>query len=232
MKFWLLALGLVGGLCGASQLAKVPPQWISSPPAVMPAKLANAGIVKPTALVKVLIDDAGQVVDAVCVTASHVEMAFEAERIALKSLFRPARENRRPSYSVSALNIEFAYMGDFTLTTSQAQMAALKTEFAFRKDRLELSEWEDLDEEPRLLVQPVHVRPILRDRTAAQPSGKAIVEGFIDIRGRLRVARIVSSDHDGIASAALKAFANVRFAPPTRQGRPTVVRIRLPYILE
>jgi hypothetical protein len=51
-----------------------------------------------------------------------------------------------------------------------------------------------------------------------------VLDFYIDTEGRPRMPVVLSAAHDVYAIAAMEALLQWRFAPPTRQGRPAIVR--------
>ncbi len=80
---------------------------------------------------------------------------------------------------------------------------------------------------PRWLYAPAYPRA-LRD---SAPHCEAVIEIIIDRDGRVRLPKIVSATHPEYGMAAATAVTQAVFVPPTRNGQPVDVRVRVPFSL-
>jgi TonB family C-terminal domain len=64
--------------------------------------------------------------------------------------------------------------------------------------------------------------------------GKAVVEAYLDIEGRLLRARVLQADHEVFAKAALACIQASTFQPAQQEGRaiPCLVRIPMRFVLK
>lgn len=64
--------------------------------------------------------------------------------------------------------------------------------------------------------------------------GKAVVEAYLDMQGKLVRARVLQADHQDFADAALACIQASSFRPAQREGRaiPCVVRIPMLFVLK
>ena len=64
--------------------------------------------------------------------------------------------------------------------------------------------------------------------------GKAVVEAYLDMQGKLVRARVLQADHQDFADAALACIQASSFKPAQREGRaiPCVVRIPMLFVLK
>jgi TonB family protein len=56
--------------------------------------------------------------------------------------------------------------------------------------------------------------------------GNALIEYFVDEKGDAQLPRIVSSSHEKFGYAAAQSVASWRFIPPTKNGKPVIVRVQ------
>ena len=63
-----------------------------------------------------------------------------------------------------------------------------------------------------------------------RPSGRARVEFIVDRDGRCRMPKIISATEEEFGWAAATAVSQWYFKPPTRDGRPTEVRVQIPFL--
>lgn len=95
-----------------------------------------------------------------------------------------------------------------------------------KKKAPEIYSAKELDTPLRPLLQVGPEFPVALRET--QPKGEAMVEFFIDREGNAQLPRIVSASHEEFGYAAAQAAGQWQFEPPLRQGKPVVVRVRLP----
>jgi TonB family protein len=62
----------------------------------------------------------------------------------------------------------------------------------------------------------------------ARPSGQAVIEFIVDRDGRARLPLIVSATHEEFGWAAATSIAQWVFKIPTRDGKPTEVKVQIP----
>ncbi len=79
---------------------------------------------------------------------------------------------------------------------------------------------------PLYRVPPMYPAALLNN---GRPAGKAEIDFVIDREGRARLPRIASATHEEFGWAAATAVAQWVFAPPTRGGAPTDVKVRIPF---
>jgi TonB family protein len=60
-------------------------------------------------------------------------------------------------------------------------------------------------------------------------TGSALIECLVDEEGRVRLPRVVEASAPAFGYAAVQAAATWWFEPPKAGGKPTVVRVRLPF---
>lgn len=81
-------------------------------------------------------------------------------------------------------------------------------------------------------ITPVYrIPPIMPDSAAAGTKSTATVEFVIDVDGRARLPRIVAASTPAFGWAAATAVSQWVFTPPTRGGKPTEVRVQIPFQL-
>jgi TonB family protein len=83
-----------------------------------------------------------------------------------------------------------------------------------------------LDTRPKVLARPGLVYP--RALFAAGTSGRAEVEFVIDRSGLAQLPRVVTASAPEFGWAAATCVNGMRFAPISRGGKPTELRVRLP----
>lgn len=99
------------------------------------------------------------------------------------------------------------------------------------------------DAQPQLVLwnssggpQFLHQAPLRYPRSAQRRNleGKAVVEAYLDMQGKLLRARVLQADHEDFADAALACVQSSSFKPAQREGKaiPCVVRIPMLFVLK
>jgi hypothetical protein len=75
-------------------------------------------------------------------------------------------------------------------------------------------------------VRTIHVVPPQHPGKRVSPPLQpfAVIDFYIDMEGRPRMPVVLRAAHESYGIAAADALMQWRFAPPTRQGRPMIVR--------
>jgi len=73
--------------------------------------------------------------------------------------------------------------------------------------------------------------PYPRALRESAPHCEAVIEIIVDRDGRVRLPKIVSATHPEYGMAAATATTQWVFFPPTRNGQPADVRVRVPFVL-
>jgi TonB family protein len=93
-----------------------------------------------------------------------------------------------------------------------------------------LGDLKDLDAKPTARFQP---EPIVPEIMLTEPANaQADIEFIIDRTGRAQLPRVVSTSRADFGWAAATAVARWRFTPPTKNGKPVDVRVRIPVVYE
>jgi len=187
----------------------------------LPALLAGT---KGKARVNFVIGPRGTVVEAKIVESSTPEIGFAV--LAMLDTWRftpPLKKDGTPCFA--AVSIEQKFLPNGTGDASVGEQARQIIEWLKKNPEKILS--------PDRLDQPI--KPVRR-RAPVYPSallaagrkGEAVIEFFIDEKGRARLPAIVSATAPEFGYAAAQAIASWSFEPPRKGGKPAVVRVRIP----
>lgn len=221
LLFFFLS-ALASSLAGAPALPMDAPWRVhQTTPARFPVRMLQDGVTAGEAHVRVSLSAEGELLDALVTSCSHRDFGEEAMRVVRQWRFIPARAEGRWVGVVGDLDFDFNTQGPIAIVKNPVVRADGQEErrglLAYRAEGMS-----GLDKIP----MPTHVVPptFPRDWIALGVTGRATVEFFIDEEGRARVPVAVVADHPWLAGSAVAAVAQWRFAPPTRQGRPVLVR--------
>jgi len=184
-----------------------------------PVREYRNGIVAGRARILLRIDPQGHLADALVVAYSQLGFAESALNAVKKWRFEPGRVGGQPAFGNLDVTFDFdvnkplanAVIGprDETRTVAEAyQFGAVPAN--------------QLDQP---LATVATVAPAYPEEWARRGvKGRVVVEFYIDATGRVRLPGIVSADRPELGWIAVPAVEQWRFAPPTRQGEPVLVR--------
>lgn len=173
------------------------------------------------------IDAEGHLADALVVRDTHREFGREALATVQRWRFEPARRDGRPIRARTEIRFHFAadraVVGLNASSTVRELAAFTGSQLRFYE---RLCRAADLDRPPQPVksVSPRRIAP-----TAGAPAVVArptVIDFIIDETGRPRMPVLVSAPDDAHALSAADALLQWQFAPPTRRGEPTAVRVR------
>ncbi len=180
-------------------------------------------------LVRVAAD--GRVMDLVCVEASHPGLIPRADRALRRAEFQPATEDGVPFIADVPIRVNFRHpSADFSGAVEQSGLDHIEDTLTYLDRealRFEKSSPRDLSEPLRIIEQQTTFVPT--DADGEPVHGSAVIEFYVDRDGTPRLPTIVRSDHEAISDAALRNISSARFNKPRVDGRPTVVKVRMPF---
>lgn len=186
-----------------------------------PAREYTNGITAGDVRMLLRIDPVGRLDDALVTAYSLPGFADEALLAVKKWKFQPSRVDGDPAYAT--LEVQFLFNVNQRLATAHIGPQE-EPYFETGKDQFQYQAVPvaDLDHVP----SPVHrVAPTYpQDWAARGLTGSVVVEFYIDETGRVRMPAVVSADHPELGWIALPAIGKWRFDPPTRRGKPVLVK--------
>ncbi len=197
-----------------------PPRLLSAGLPVYPVELARTGK-KGAAKVDMVVDESGRVAMVKIVSASNPEFGEALAAAASGFYFEPSYKDGVPVTSVMTYEQKFDRSH---IPEDEVDARLLKTEL--HQPGL-VAEASALDEplKPVSRRPPAFPKSLPRDVT----SGDARIEFLVDEDGRARLPRIASCSQPAFGYAAIQAVAEWLFEPPHVKGRPSVVRVIVPF---
>lgn len=240
---WLPAVCAVwGGLFAMAVTAAASNQaTLTAQPVVEPLKIVNMvepgyppsmtlqGITSGDVELVFGVDASGQLDDYLITSYSKPEFAREVA-VALKQWrFEPMRVDGAPVWSRAQLSFSFEARGVVITRTVMDSVSMLVGNMLDSLDRVHvLSRQSELD---RPLVVVSTVAPLYPAQLAESgQSGVVTAEFYVDETGRVRLPVIESDAHPWFCDAAVRALLQWKFAPPMKNGRPTVVRVQQQFV--
>ncbi len=205
----------------------------------LPEKLRVLLLEKPMVRCLVTVDEESRLVEFVAVEATHHELLERAAQAIRETIFEAATLNGRAVQSTAEVRVTFfdpeqralqdgliarPFGSSSADAVSRRIYANAKEHHGFRQ-----SDQAELDAP---LAMTAGKLVVLADDEGRTASGRCVVDYYVDHLGQPRIPRIVSSDNDTVARSALLTLQQLRFAPPTRAGQPTCVKVRQPFIYE
>ena len=236
---WIGLVALMGapGVPAAQESAggNRPIQVDSYLEAVIPADLKSMLLREAWVKYLITVNAEGVLVDYMPVEATHYGLLERGEQCLRNARFSPALSNGKPVQSSMEVAVTFfdpeqrAFHSGLISTPygSSSMDAAVRwmSEASMDTFRYRESTPSELDHPLELKSAKVLV---LTDVNGRPAEGDCMVEFYIDADGNVRMPRIVSSDNELVSKSALMTIRESRFAPLTRKGKPTYVKVQQP----
>ncbi|MBA4136225.1 MAG: hypothetical protein C0518_02780 [Opitutus sp.] len=185
-----------------------------------PPGLEIFGITKGGVRCVIDVDAGGRVEDVLILAYTHERFARAVREVMPLWRFEPARVDGRPVSAQTTIEFTIEAVGvvttlDLTTYVSQRFETMWGATFVYHEWKLS-----DLDAIPVPVTTVAPIYPVeLAERNVR---GKVKVDFYIDEEGRVRLPIVSASEYPELASAAIFAVRQWKFAPPLRQGRPVL----------
>lgn len=208
--------------------ASLQPKLITPIQPVMPMSLHNTDIQDPRVVSMIQVSGSGKVEDLVILEASHIELVDRAESLIRRALFDPGEIQRDESIRFELI-LPFLYPSDLGMrdTTTTGDIEIMIDGIKDKDRRVRFHKPGELDETPAVLDRGEIYVP--EDEEGKPVPGEAKVEFYVNHMGEVRLPRIISSSDEEMALAAIATIRDMKFHPPTVDGKPAVTRLRMPY---
>jgi hypothetical protein len=207
------------------------PTLISIPETFVPRNLRHLLMPEPIVRAIVLVGPNGNALDWVTTHATHRGLIEPAEFAIQFAYFSPGTENGIPvamelEVEVFLKNPKMA-LSQIVTEGSEAPGASKFTAFDAEKFQFDISRSRDLDTPIKVEARGATVVPVDVDGKRIAGSGR--FEFYVKPDGTTALSKLIEADSNEIARAALITIRELRFTPPRTQGRPTVVKVRMPF---
>jgi TonB family protein len=189
---------------------------------LFPRSLLDLGVTTGEARVVMSIDSTGKVVDYLVIGYTHPDIAPAVVAAIKKWEFEPPTFRGEPVSVLREVQFDFESRGavvtmDVTTYVMQRALTFFAERYTYRPCSLK-----ELDKIPTPIAAqaPLYPETMARERRA----GSTTVEFFIDETGAVRMPSVVNTDHSDFAVSAVIAVKDWKFEPPTRNGRPVLLR--------
>ncbi len=224
----LVVCGLLAVDTAFAQAPSAVPEWQSmkimeTVDPIFPIALQQLSVTKGEARVVINVDPDGKLSDWLVVGYTMPEFADAAVRALKRWKYEPARLRGEPVGTTSELIFHFETQG--TLVVSQTAMENLQARsirlmagaYAYRPCTLK-----DLDRIPTPIYTVSPLYPA--DLAAKGIGGRVAIDFYIDETGSVRMPAGSPKDNSELTAAAIAALRQWKFEPPTRSGRPVLVK--------
>ena len=188
---------------------------------VFPFRLSQTGITRGEAQVCINTDSKGKLMEWMVVAYSHPELATEAVSCIQLWKFVPARLRGEPVGTTIEISFYFEAKG-VVITTTTLDLVALATMFEPSRDIYAPCSLRDLDRIPTPLTTIAPMYPMELAKKGVR--GKVTVDFYIDETGAARMPSVSSHDNSELTALSVEALRQWKFEPPTRNGKPILVR--------
>jgi hypothetical protein len=200
-----------------------PLRIVQTVPANFPEALAAEGVREGEVRALLTVDADGTLVDCLVTAYTHLELADELVANLRDWDYEPARHRGEPVGSRVEVVFNFQARG-MVVSLTPLNAVAMSTNRLVRPALTSLlCRPSELDEPVRAIhvVPPHHPG---KHVSLPTPQPTAVIDFYIDMEGRPRMPVVLRAAHELYASAAVDALLQWRFAPPSRHGRPVIVR--------
>jgi hypothetical protein len=204
--------------------------------AVIPQELRRFLLSNPNVKFHVVVDEKGNISDYLAIEATHVGLLEKAAEKLQEARFDPALKDGEPVPGKISITVgffdpeqrawregaQFTPMGGSVSDAVDRRVYKMKEEeFRYRE-----SSPNELDEPLKMLESKLY---LVHGPDEPAPTGKVVVEYWIDHEGKVRLPEILSSDDPNLSLSVLMTLKETRFARPKRNGNATYVKVRQPF---
>jgi TonB family protein len=223
----VVCCGLSLSSAAFGQLEPQVPEWqsvriVQTIDPIFPTVLTRQGVTRGEARVAVNTDPNGKLVEWLVVGYTMPEFAAEAVRSIKQWTFVPARQRGEPVGTTFELLFYFEARGVIVTTTNT--MEAMKRLIMFDNGRYAYQpcSLRELDRIPTPLTTVMPAYPA--ELTQKGVRGETTVYFYIDETGVVRMPCVSPKENSALTALAIEALRQWKFEPPTRNGRPVLVR--------
>ncbi len=207
---------------------------MACPKPIFPVTLNTSGVSKGFVEMLIVVDNSGILKDFVTVRATHKAFAKAVESVIERWEFALPLNSDEEINLVQSIQINFESSGVMVVSGSGTLMDAvyLNKLTDDSTNAIRLVPIADLDSipEPILVKQPNFSKKGMEE----SPPLRAVFEFYIDQTGKVHVPTLREGEghvDESILLAIQNALWNWRFTPPTKNGRPVLVKAAQPFIL-
>jgi TonB family protein len=212
------------------EFSYIPPRAGTEVRAIIPTTIFHQRMVDPFADFVVRVGADGQMVDAVCLEATHPDLIVRARRQLERTRFQPGTIDGEPVVADMKIRVNFYHPSlELDRVVVQSGMEHVQNHIDSMKDnpfRYTVSQANELD-------RPLAIRErgdtyVPTDEDGRNLQGQARVEFYIDHEGRPRLPKVLETNQEIVGEAAILTVEQWQFEPPVANRKPTVVKVQIP----
>lgn len=190
-----------------------------------PLHLRQQGIFEGFAKFKLMLSREGELIDALLIEATHLDLGVEVDRVIHTWEFRP--KGAWKGTTICEIIVNFRAEGEVISTS--AHTATFVQSFAQSSDsfmRYRVYPLEDLDYSPRPLRKVSPQIPLELRKESLE--GRVRFEFYIDPGGNVRLAVLDHADPslpEPVLLATLQALESTKYETPVVHGRPVLAKV-------
>lgn len=199
--------------------------------AILPTALRHLNQENHHADIVARVGTDGRVIDAICVEATHPGLIGRGLQTLKAATFQPGQEDGESFIADVQVRVHFR---DPSLQVSESvyQSGVDHLGNVLSSDSPEdwaysLTAARELDAPLRIVSQSETFIPTNESGDPAY--GSVRVEFYVDHEGIPRLPKVLKADNPMVADAALRTLQQTRFNEPAEGGRPTVVKVTMPF---
>lgn len=218
-RTWFTFAWMVGSALAAPDVQ--PLRIIQTVEARFPDGLTQRGIYEGEVRIALMVDADGQLADWLLISYTHPFFAREATEALRRWRFEPARREGEPVGVRTHLTIGFQATG-MVVNLSPVDLPLQFQRYKEDTTTVRICGPTELDGPVTAVRTVMPLWPEGWNESTAE--ARAVVDFYIDDEGRPRMPVVVRSDDTALNFPAIEALSHWRFAPPTRNGQPVIVR--------
>jgi TonB family protein len=225
---WIVCLGLLMAGAAFAQIMQLPPEWqslniLQTVEPIFPYRLQEAGVPNGEARVAINTDATGKLLELLVVGYTRPEFADEAVTAIKQWKFEPARLRGEPVGTTVELLFFYEAKGVVVSTLNPIdRIDMFMSQIIGEHDTYRPCSLRELD---RIPTPVVTVKPQYPGDLADKGvKGKVTVGFYIDETGVVRLPAVSVKDDVELTALAVAALRQWKFEPPTRNGRPVLVK--------
>lgn len=222
----IVCIGLAFASSAFGQFGPEIPAWqsvkiVQNVDPVFPFQLTQQGLTRGEARVAVNTDANGKLVEWLVIGYTRAEFAKEAVETIKKWSFVPARMRGEAVGTTVEIFFYFEAKG-VVVSTTRIDELERATLFEAERAAYQPRSLRELDRIPTPLTTVAPVYPAELAQKGVK--GKVTVDFYIDETGVVRMPAVSPEDNRDLTVLSVDALRQWRFEPPTRNGKPVLVK--------
>lgn len=190
---------------------------------IAPQRFSELGILDGEVRAVISVDSTGKLNECLIIGYSHPALGDAVTAAIKRWEFDPPRLNGEAVSVQRELQFRFESRGTVVSIDSASYIESYLSQRFPGRDAFWPCSFKELDRIPTPTNTPT---PIPTKKPAKPGENHVTVEFFIDTAGAARMPSVIAAEDPDLAAACVQAVRDWRFEPPTRQGKPALVRVQ------